>query len=164
MYTTYYISHLCLISTIIISACDCDPSGSFGGGECETVTDPGRTSASGEVGTVAGRCICKRNVGGRRCDTCKDGFWNLLESNPDGCQCMYLCVTAFCASTIYRVLLPCCVSTFYRVSCVTALLCLYILSCLVVLLHFIVSHIIFFFSNLSCGLTVVKHGTIPLIP
>ena len=90
MYTTNYIFHLCLISTIIISACDCDPSGSFGGGECETVTDPGRTSASGEVGTVAGRCICKRNVGGRRCDTCKDGFWNLLESNPDGCQCMYL--------------------------------------------------------------------------
>eukprot|EP00794_Sanderia_malayensis_P006149 gene6149-6855_t len=59
--------------------CDCDPSGSTGGGECETVTDPIN-------GTVAGGCICKRNVRGRRCDACKDGFYNLQETNLDGCQ------------------------------------------------------------------------------
>ena len=64
---------------IAFLACDCDPSGSTGFGECETYADP-------IDGTVAGRCLCKRNVQGRRCDLCKDGFWNLQESNLNGCQ------------------------------------------------------------------------------
>lgn len=37
-------------------------------------------------GVVAGACHCKPNVVGRRCDTCKNGFWNLDERNPEGCQ------------------------------------------------------------------------------
>ncbi|XP_065066667.1 laminin subunit beta-1-like [Rhopilema esculentum] len=68
-----------LTDTKVCLPCDCDPSGSTGGGECETYTDP-------IDGTVAGRCICKENVQGRRCDTCKDGFYNLQESNLAGCR------------------------------------------------------------------------------
>ena len=35
-----------------------------------------------------GRCDCKRNVEGNNCDQCKQGFYNLTESNPQGCtQC-----------------------------------------------------------------------------
>lgn len=70
----------------VCKPCDCDPSGSTGGGECETVTDPGARQSNGQIGTVAGRCRCKANVEGPRCDRCKDGYWNMLESNPDGCQ------------------------------------------------------------------------------
>lgn len=62
----------------VCKPCDCDPAGSFGGGECETLNQGGTDQA--------GRCICKANVVGRRCDRCKDGYWNLLESNSNGCQ------------------------------------------------------------------------------
>lgn len=63
----------------VCKPCDCDPAGSIGGGECETVTSGSSTSA-------IGRCLCKANAEGRRCDQCKDGFWNMLESNQDGCK------------------------------------------------------------------------------
>ena len=53
----------------ICQACDCDRVGSQNNGECESKTDPVND-------LVAGRCICKRNVGGNRCDRCKAGFWN----------------------------------------------------------------------------------------
>ncbi|XP_071494248.1 laminin subunit alpha-1-like [Diadema antillarum] len=33
-----------------------------------------------------GQCECKANVQGRSCDECKDTFYNLQESNGDGCQ------------------------------------------------------------------------------
>lgn len=39
-----------------------------------------------DSGLEAGSCHCKSNVKGRRCDTCKDGYWNLDDQNPDGCQ------------------------------------------------------------------------------
>ncbi|EDO39502.1 predicted protein [Nematostella vectensis] len=60
-------------------ACNCDPTGGVNGGECEAKNDPA-------AGLVAGRCICKRNVGGVRCDRCKAGFFNLTTDNPDGCK------------------------------------------------------------------------------
>ena len=53
--------------------------GGVSGGECEGKTDS-------DVGLVAGRCICKTNVNGNRCNQCKPGFWNLQSSNPDGCE------------------------------------------------------------------------------
>uniref|UniRef100_A0A3Q3NKE3 Laminin, beta 4 n=1 Tax=Mastacembelus armatus TaxID=205130 RepID=A0A3Q3NKE3_9TELE len=51
--------------------CDCDPAGSQGGGLCDALT---------------GRCVCKENVEGQRCDRCKYGFFNLRQDDPAGCQ------------------------------------------------------------------------------
>ena len=53
--------------------------GSEHGGDCE-----GRTDLVHDL--VAGRCMCKRLVVGRRCDTCMDGYWNMRADNPDGCE------------------------------------------------------------------------------
>uniref|UniRef100_A0A3Q3JWY3 Laminin, beta 4 n=1 Tax=Monopterus albus TaxID=43700 RepID=A0A3Q3JWY3_MONAL len=51
--------------------CDCNPAGSQGGGLCDALT---------------GRCVCKQNVEGRRCDHCKHGFFSLRQDDPAGCQ------------------------------------------------------------------------------
>uniref|UniRef100_A0A3Q2TNH0 Laminin subunit beta-4-like n=1 Tax=Fundulus heteroclitus TaxID=8078 RepID=A0A3Q2TNH0_FUNHE len=51
--------------------CDCDPAGSLGGGLCDA---------------SSGRCLCKENVEGQRCDRCKHGFFNLRADNPTGCE------------------------------------------------------------------------------
>ena len=32
-----------------------------------------------------GNCVCRRNVQGRFCDTCKVGFYNLSRTQTDGC-------------------------------------------------------------------------------
>ncbi|KAL6739145.1 hypothetical protein Aduo_012631 [Ancylostoma duodenale] len=58
--------------------CSCDKAGSQDDGICEGEEDP-------ERGLVAGKCYCKPNVDGPRCDRCKNGFWDLQASNPDGC-------------------------------------------------------------------------------
>ncbi|WAR26302.1 LAMB1-like protein [Mya arenaria] len=63
----------------ICQQCDCDPTGSLYDGECERMTDE-------ELGLEAGRCNCKTYVTGRRCDSCIDGYWNLLDDNPNGCE------------------------------------------------------------------------------
>ncbi|KAJ8947119.1 hypothetical protein NQ318_002479 [Aromia moschata] len=54
--------------------CDCDPHGSLDGGICDSVTDPVNN-------LVAGTCHCKTNVERRRCDACKNGFWNFTDAN-----------------------------------------------------------------------------------
>jgi laminin, beta 1 len=59
--------------------CDCDPLGSLDDGICDSISDS-------ESDSAAGACHCKRNVKGRRCDICKEGYWNLQSSNPDGCE------------------------------------------------------------------------------
>uniref|UniRef100_UPI0037E8F603 laminin subunit beta-4 n=1 Tax=Semicossyphus pulcher TaxID=241346 RepID=UPI0037E8F603 len=51
--------------------CDCDPAGSQGGGLCDN---------------RSGRCVCKENVEGQRCDRCKQGFFNLRADDSAGCQ------------------------------------------------------------------------------
>lgn len=66
-------------SSTICKPCDCDPSGSLLGGRCDDHSDE-------RNGLVAGRCHCKDHVEGKRCDTCKDGFYNLDESNQQGCE------------------------------------------------------------------------------
>uniref|UniRef100_T1L473 Laminin subunit beta-1 n=1 Tax=Tetranychus urticae TaxID=32264 RepID=T1L473_TETUR len=59
--------------------CACDERGSLNNGTCATKPDE-------SLGIAAGQCFCKENVEGRRCDTCKIGFWNFDENNPLGCQ------------------------------------------------------------------------------
>ncbi|KAG9470474.1 hypothetical protein GDO78_017715 [Eleutherodactylus coqui] len=51
-------------------SCDCDPEGSVDGGSCDPMN---------------GRCICKENVGGERCDQCKPEYYQLSAANPQGC-------------------------------------------------------------------------------
>ncbi|XP_071580387.1 laminin subunit beta-1 [Temnothorax nylanderi] len=59
--------------------CDCDLNGSLDDGICDSRTDP-------LSGDESGRCHCKANIDGRRCDRCKNGFWNFDLDNPEGCQ------------------------------------------------------------------------------
>jgi hypothetical protein len=67
---------------VMIVACDCDPTGSEHGGECESRTDRAND-------LVAGRCICKRYVEGIRCDQCRNGYWNMKANSPEGCERKY---------------------------------------------------------------------------
>ncbi|XP_059469528.1 laminin subunit beta-1 isoform X2 [Neocloeon triangulifer] len=59
--------------------CDCDLRGSLDEGICDSKSDPAADLESG-------RCHCKKNVEGRRCDRCMAGFWNFSEENPEGCE------------------------------------------------------------------------------
>lgn len=70
------------INYLFYTACDCDLSGSLDDGICDSRTDP-------LSGDESGRCHCKANIEGRRCDRCKNGFWNFDLNNPEGCQCKY---------------------------------------------------------------------------
>lgn len=63
----------------VCQPCNCDPGGSLDEGICDSWTDEAE-------GLESGRCHCKTNVEGRRCDRCKNGFWNFDENNPEGCQ------------------------------------------------------------------------------
>lgn len=53
--------------------CDCHFPGIRDSGSCV------------EAGFNAGQCDCKTFAGGRRCDTCQGGYYNLTVSNSDGC-------------------------------------------------------------------------------
>ncbi|NXU36754.1 LAMB4 protein, partial [Drymodes brunneopygia] len=59
--------------------CSCDPAGTLHEGMCESRTDPA-------LGTVAGRCPCKENVEGARCDKCRANYFGLSSSDAQGCQ------------------------------------------------------------------------------
>ncbi|XP_010152357.1 PREDICTED: laminin subunit beta-4 [Eurypyga helias] len=59
--------------------CNCDPEGTLHNGLCESRTDPA-------LGMVAGRCLCKENVEGVRCDKCRANYYGLSGSDPLGCQ------------------------------------------------------------------------------
>eukprot|EP00118_Oscarella_pearsei_P018573 m.191017 g.191017 ORF g.191017 m.191017 type:complete len:2470 (+) comp39439_c2_seq19:33-7442(+) len=53
----------------VCKACECDVAGARG------------TQCDG-----SGMCACKANVEVGKCDLCKEGFFNLSTSNPDGCN------------------------------------------------------------------------------
>ena len=38
---------------------------------------------------TSGQCSCKTNVVNSFCSSCAVGFYNLTETNPDGCQGTY---------------------------------------------------------------------------
>ncbi|XP_044534884.1 laminin subunit beta-2-like [Gracilinanus agilis] len=59
--------------------CDCDPSGAQDGGLCDPHDDP-------ILGLVSGQCRCKEHVVGPRCQLCRDGYFGLSTTNPQGCQ------------------------------------------------------------------------------
>ncbi|RWS26837.1 laminin subunit beta-1-like protein, partial [Leptotrombidium deliense] len=61
----------------VCQPCDCDPRGVLDEGNCDNLDS--------DYSTVAGKCRCKDNVDGRRCDRCKPDFWNLNKSDPLGC-------------------------------------------------------------------------------
>ena len=63
----------------LTTACNCDERGSLTDGICESQSDAAQ-------GLEAGRCHCKQNVGGLKCDRCKPGYWNYTTENPLGCQ------------------------------------------------------------------------------
>ena len=45
-------------------------------------------------GQCSGECRCKRHVTGHKCDRCKQGFFALLDANPEGCtECFCYGVT-----------------------------------------------------------------------
>ncbi|XP_041484164.1 laminin subunit alpha-like isoform X1 [Lytechinus variegatus] len=57
--------------------CNCDPAG--------VIDVPGQP-LGGCGSATGGACLCKDNVMGRTCDTCKPLYWNLEISNPYGCE------------------------------------------------------------------------------
>nr|NP_476618.1 LanB1, isoform A [Drosophila melanogaster]NP_723319.1 LanB1, isoform B [Drosophila melanogaster]P11046.4 RecName: Full=Laminin subunit beta-1; AltName: Full=Laminin B1 chain; Flags: Precursor [Drosophila melanogaster]AAF52563.1 LanB1, isoform A [Drosophila melanogaster]AAN10647.1 LanB1, isoform B [Drosophila melanogaster] len=68
-----------ITSERVCQPCDCDPQGSSDDGICDSLNEL-------EEGAVAGACHCKAFVTGRRCNQCKDGYWNLQSDNPEGCE------------------------------------------------------------------------------
>ncbi|KAI8440127.1 hypothetical protein MSG28_001532 [Choristoneura fumiferana] len=64
----------------ICKPCDCDPQGTT---DQEILCDDETDLANNKT---AGRCLCKTNVDGPRCDRCRDGYWNFDPFSPDGCE------------------------------------------------------------------------------
>ncbi|XP_069811529.1 usherin [Dendropsophus ebraccatus] len=56
----------------VCQPCDCNQAGTV--------------NRSQDCDELGGQCKCKVNVWGRRCDQCKDGFYNLQDTDPNGCQ------------------------------------------------------------------------------
>ena len=46
---------------------------------------PGTINNTKSCNKYTGQCLCKSNVEGAQCDSCKGAYYNLLESNKDGC-------------------------------------------------------------------------------
>ncbi|KAG0716686.1 Laminin subunit beta-1 [Chionoecetes opilio] len=63
----------------ICQPCNCDSRGSVDSAICDSRSDP-------VGGLLAGRCHCKRQVDGLKCDRCKAGYWNFSSENPEGCE------------------------------------------------------------------------------
>ncbi|XP_076452135.1 basement membrane-specific heparan sulfate proteoglycan core protein-like isoform X4 [Babylonia areolata] len=71
----------------IVDRCDCDPRGTVPNTQCDPATS---------------QCQCKAYVQGRRCGSCRDGYFNMEESNQQGClACFCMGITNDCSSSSY---------------------------------------------------------------
>ncbi|XP_060102758.1 usherin [Heteronotia binoei] len=61
-----------LSSVYVCKPCECDMAGT------ETTVRL--------CNKIGGQCNCKRHVSGRQCNQCQEGFYNLQQSNRDGCS------------------------------------------------------------------------------
>ncbi len=75
-------SQIVLKFLFIYIACACDKLGSINDAKCDPYTDESKN-------LIAGRCHCKPLVVGDRCESCKDGYFNLTKENSEGCQRKY---------------------------------------------------------------------------
>ena len=57
--------------------CNCYADGIMDDGICQRLQN---------ASTPVGQCNCKINVEGRTCDRCKEGYFNLVSSNIEGCE------------------------------------------------------------------------------
>jgi hypothetical protein len=66
----------------------------------------------------SGQCNCKVNVDGTslRCGQCRDGYWNLTEHNPDGCQGMNITQLLCLYFYMYTVIVQFVIATWMEVS------------------------------------------------
>ncbi|XP_072174592.1 basement membrane-specific heparan sulfate proteoglycan core protein-like [Diadema setosum] len=114
-------SPTCFLDTDNQVTCDSCPAG-YSGRRCEQCAEGyiGNPAVEGDFcrrpedcqcdarGTRTSRCNnelcdCKTNVGGDRCNFCKNGFFNLDASNPDGClRCFCSGLTTSCDSSSYQ--------------------------------------------------------------
>ncbi|XP_075744886.1 terribly reduced optic lobes isoform X26 [Rhipicephalus microplus] len=70
---------------VLVPSCRCDNRGSTRQ-ECD----------------ARDNCPCKNNVQGKNCNRCKEGYFNLEASNPEGCsRCFCFGVTEQCSSSSY---------------------------------------------------------------
>ena len=46
----------------------------------------GTVNATTTVDSHLDECKCKKFVKGDYCNECREGYWNLTQINPDGCQ------------------------------------------------------------------------------
>lgn len=60
------------------SPCNCNLAGVANSSDC--------SRGDNMDGTDSGLCACKSFIGGRSCDTCLNGYYNLSASNEDGCE------------------------------------------------------------------------------
>ncbi|RUS88037.1 hypothetical protein EGW08_004203 [Elysia chlorotica] len=65
--------------------CACNPSGSTVNPDSNLVDCVMNNDEQRSDGKQPGDCFCKANVQGSKCNSCKPQFFNLLQSNPDGC-------------------------------------------------------------------------------
>lgn len=52
---------------------------------CQCSKTGTRLGAADRCDVVSGQCQCKNYVSGYRCDRCKPGYYNLLQTNDNGC-------------------------------------------------------------------------------
>ncbi|CAG5123328.1 unnamed protein product, partial [Candidula unifasciata] len=72
---------------LINVTCDCDGRGTVPNTLCDPNTQ---------------QCQCKNNVQGRRCSTCREGYFNLNSENEMGClRCFCMGVSTRCSSSNY---------------------------------------------------------------